>query len=121
MKSVAGSTDRDIESQRLVFDVAKQLVTLSVAAIGVITSLLFTTFKGTPFVTSAEVSLSSFLLCAVFSVLVQVAIISKTRREQSRISINYPVAMLFVAWAALVTGLAAFVIFTWANINANAR
>lgn len=59
----------DPAAQRLVFDVSKQLVTLSVAAIGVITGLKFTTFKGTEYILSAQISLFSFLLCATVSLL----------------------------------------------------
>jgi len=110
-------TPLEPEAQRLVIEVTKQLVTLSVAAIGVITGLMFTTFKGTQFMLSAEISLFSFLLCATAAVLAQLAVVAEAVRDKQRLSLNYPQVLLFVSWAFFVIALAAFVVFTWANIR----
>jgi hypothetical protein len=110
-------TPLEPEAQRLVIEVTKQLVTLSVAAIGVITGLMFTTFKGTQFMLSAEISLFSFLLCATAAVLAQLAVVAEAVRDKQRLSLNYPQVLLFVSWAFFVLALAAFVVFTWANIR----
>lgn len=53
--------------QKLVLDVTKQLITLSVVALGFLTSMLFTTFKGTPFIPSAITSLLCFPLHVAYS------------------------------------------------------
>ena len=107
----------DAESQKLVLEVTKQLITLSVAAIGVITGLMFTTFKGTPFILSAQVSLFSFLLCAIASVLTQLAIVAQALQSKTVFSLPYPQLLLVAAWVFFVLALAAFVVFTWANIH----
>jgi len=107
----------DAEAQKLILEVAKQLITLSVAAIGVITGLMFTTFKGTPFIVSAQVSLFSFLLCAITSVLTQLAVVAQVLQSRTLFSLPYPQVMLVAAWTTFVVGLSAFVVFTWANIH----
>jgi hypothetical protein len=66
------------DAQKFVLDVTKQLLTLSVVALGFLTSMLFTTFKGTPFVASAMTSLFSFLLSAVCGVLAQLAVVAES-------------------------------------------
>ena len=98
-------------------EVTKQLITLSVAAIGIITSLMFTTFKGTPFVLSAQVSLFAFLLCALSAVLVQLAVLAQAFERRSPRTLFYAKALLIAAWVFFVIALVAFVVFTLANIH----
>jgi hypothetical protein len=105
------------EAQRLVMDVTTQLVTLSLAAIGVISGFMFTTFEGTPYIASALMSLFSFLLCVLFAVLAQLAVVAEAIRDRKLLKINYPLALLFGAWVWFVLAITAFVVFTWANIN----
>jgi len=107
----------DSNAERLVLDVTKQLVTLSVAAIGVVSGLVFTTFKGTPYTLSAQISLFSFLLCAGTSVLAQLALVAEAIRDRRIFNINYPQVLLFISWVFFVAALSAFVMFTRANIN----
>lgn len=104
-------------AQRLVLDVTKQLVTLSVAAIGVITGLMFTTFAGTLYILSAQISLFSFLLCAATAVLAQLAVVAEASGDTPWFPVSYPRALLVLAWLFFVVALTAFVVFTWANIN----
>lgn len=104
-------------TQNLMFEVTKQLVMLSVAALGVITGLMFTTFKGTPFILSAQVSLFAFLLCATFSVLTQLAIVADALQDKKTFALPYAQMFLVLSWAFFVVALAAFVVFTWANIH----
>jgi hypothetical protein len=61
------------EARRVVVDVAKHLVTITVASISFLVTMMFTTFDGTPYMLSAQVSLFALLLCVVFSVLTQLA------------------------------------------------
>ena len=51
------------EARRVVVDVAKHLVTITVASIGFLVTMMFTTFEGTPYMLSAQVSLFALLLC----------------------------------------------------------
>lgn len=117
MKHTVPQPKLDAESQKLVLEVTKQLITLSVAAIGVITGLMFTTFKGTPFILSAQVSLFSFLLCAVSSVLTQLAVVAQALQSKTLLSLPYPQLLLVAAWIFFIVALVAFVVFTWANIH----
>ncbi|HEY6511011.1 MAG TPA: hypothetical protein VI032_03485 [Burkholderiaceae bacterium] len=106
------------DAQKLVLDVTKQLITLSVVALGFLTSMLFTTFKGTPFIPSAMTSLLSFLLSASCGVLAQLAVVGESMSEKQALSISYPRLFLHLAWITFVCGLVAFVVFTWANVKA---
>jgi hypothetical protein len=74
------------EAQKLVFEVTKQLITLSVVALGFLTSMLFTTFKGTQFIPSAMISLFSFLLCASCGVLTQLAVLAEAMSDRQALS-----------------------------------
>lgn len=103
--------------QKLVLDVTKQLITLSVVALGFLTSMLFTTFKGTPFIPSAITSLLCFLLSASCGVLAQLAVVAEGMSDQQALSISYPRLFLHLTWIAFVCGLVAFVVFTWANVK----
>ena len=105
------------DAQKLVLDVTKQLITLSVVALGFLTSMLFTTFKGTTFIPSAMTSLFSFLLSASCGVLTQLAVVAEATNEQQVLSIRYPRLLLHVTWITFVGGLVAFVVFTWANVR----
>jgi len=104
------------ESQNVMLEVTKQLITLSVAALGFLTSMLFTTFKGTPFIPSAMTSLFSFLLSASCGVLTQLAVVAESMNEEQWGSISYPRVLLHLTWLGFVSGLVAFVVFTWANV-----
>jgi hypothetical protein len=106
------------DAQKFVLDVTKQLLTLSVVALGFLTSMLFTTFKGTPFVASAMTSLFSFLLSAVCGVLAQLAVVAESMDDAPAFSISYTRLLLHLAWISFVCGLVAFVVFTWANVRA---
>jgi hypothetical protein len=105
------------EAQKLVFEVTKQLITLSVVALGFLTTMLFTTFKGTPFVPSAMVSLFSFLLSAGFGVLSQLAVVAEAMNDERWLPVSYPRLLLHLSWIAFVVALVAFVVFTWANMK----
>jgi hypothetical protein len=107
------------EARTVVMDVAKHLVTITVASIGFLVTLMFTTFKGTPFILSAEVSLFSLLLCVVFSVLTQMAVVEDALGSRPMIKWLWwgPRTLLTLAWTFLIVGISAFVVFTWANIN----
>jgi hypothetical protein len=106
------------EAQKLVFEVTKQLITLSVVALGFLTSMLFTAFKGTPFIASAMTSLFSFLLSASFGVLAQLAVVAESMSDKQSLSVSYPRLLLHAAWITFVSGLVAFVVFTLANVRA---
>jgi len=106
------------EAQKLVIEVTKQLITLSVAALGFLTTMLFTTFKGTPYIPSAMTSLFSFLLSASCGVLAQLAVVGESMQGRQFLPVSYPRVLLHVCWIAFVCGLVAFVVFTWANVRA---
>ena len=101
-------------------EVTKQIITLSVVALEFLTSMLFTTFKGTPFIPSAMTSLLSFLLSASAGVLTQLAVVGEGLNSGQALSVSYPRLLLHVTWIAFVCGLVAFVVFTWANVKAGA-
>lgn len=107
------------QARLIVMDVAKHLVTITVASIGFMVTLLFTTFKDTSYIVSAQVSLFSLLLCVVFSVLTQMAIVEDALGGKPLVRWLYwsPKVLLTIAWTFLVAGISAFVVFTWANIN----
>ncbi len=108
------------DGQRLVLDVTKQIITLSVVALGFLTSMLFTTFKGTPYVPSAMTSLFSFLLSASAGVLTQLAVVGESMKGNQVLPISYPRLLLYITWITFVCGLVAFVVFTWANVKGTA-
>jgi hypothetical protein len=105
------------EAQKLVLEVTKQLITLSVVALGFLTSMLFTSFKGTPFIPSAMTCLLSFLLSATFAVLAQLSIVAEVIEPPESIRVSYPRVLLHLSWIAFVSGLVWFVVFAWANLN----
>ena len=107
------------QARQIIMDVAKHLVTITVAAIGFMVTLLFTTFEDTNYIVSAQVSLFSLLLCVIFSVLTQLAIVEDALGGRPVVRWLYwgPKTLLTLAWACLVAGISAFVVFTWANIN----
>ena len=107
------------EARAVVVDVAKHLVNVTVASIGFLVTLMFTTFKGIPFILSAQVSLFSLLLCVVFSILAQMAVVEDALGSKPLIKLLWwgPRTLLTLAWIFLIAGISAFVIFTWANIN----
>src|SRR5262245_13007102 len=105
------------DAQKLLLEVSRQLITLSVAALGFLTTMLFTTFKGTHYVPSAMVSLFSFLLSAAAGVLTHLAVVAEAMKDKRWLPINYPKSLLQVTWIAFVVALVAFVVFTWANIR----
>ena len=105
------------EAQKLLFEVTKQIITLSVVALGFLTSMLFTTFKDTPFVASAMVSLFGFLLSASCGVLTQLAVVAETMNDRRLLPVSYPRVLLYMTWISFVAALVAFVVFTWANVR----
>ena len=105
------------EAQKVMLEVTKQLITLSVVALGFLTSMLFTTFKGTLFIPSAMTSLFSFLLSASCGVLTQLALVAESMKEEQWGSISYPRVLLNLTWITFVIGLVAFVVFTLANVR----
>ena len=107
------------EARSLVIDVAKHLVTITVASIGFLGTMMFTTFKGTEFITSAEVALFSLLLCAVFSILAELSVVTDAlgSKPMFKTIVFGPKFLLTVAWTFFIIGISSFVIFTWANIN----
>ena len=107
------------EARTIVIDVAKHLVTVTVASIGFLVTMMFTTFKGTPFILSAQVSLFSLLLCVIFSILAQMAVVEDALGSRPVIKWLWwgPRSLLTIAWTFLIIGMSAFVVFTWANIN----
>lgn len=106
------------DAQKLVLDVTKQLITLSVVALGFLTSMLFTTFKGTPFIASAMTALFGFLLSASCGVLAQLAVVAESMSDPQSLAVSYPRLLLHAAWITFVGGLVAFVVFTLANVRA---
>lgn len=107
------------EARAVIVEVAKHLVTITVASIGFLVTMMFTTFKGTPFILSAEFSLFSLLLCVVFAVLTQMAVVEDALGSRPVIKWLWwgPRTLLTLAWIFLIAGISAFVVFTWANIN----
>ncbi|HSO05727.1 MAG TPA: hypothetical protein VLW45_00695 [Pelomicrobium sp.] len=98
-------------------DVARHLVTVTIAAIGFLVTLMFTTFRGSPFMLSAQVALFSLLLCTIFAILAQMAVVEVALGGRPFRGFGAK-SMLILAWCALVIGVTAFVVFTWANIHA---
>ena len=94
-------------------------MTITAASIGFLVTLMVTTFKGTPYIISAKISLFSLLLCVVFSVLTQMSVIEDVLGSKPIIKWLYwgPKLLLTLAWTFLIIGISAFLIFTWANIN----
>ena len=107
------------QARPVVMEVAKHLVTITVASIGFLVTMMFTTFKGTPYIVSAQVSLFSLLLCVVFSVLTQMAVVEDALGSKPVIKWLWwgPRTLLTLAWICLMSGMSSFVIFAWANIN----
>jgi len=108
------------EAQKLVFEVTKQLITLSVVGLGFVTSMLFTTFKGTPFVISALCALFGFLVSAASGVLTQLAVVAESLDENQWGRFSYPRLLLHCTWIAFIGALIAFIVFTSASIKAAA-
>lgn len=106
----------------LVLDTAKHLLTLSTAALGFVITIMFTGAGGEPLIRATEyknslqTSLIAFLVCIVLGFLVQGAVLSQTLRESPRFVAARPGALLLLAWAAFMVGVAAFFVFAWATM-----
>ncbi len=105
------------EAQKHVLEVTKQVIALAVFALGFLSTMLFTTFKGTPFVPSAMTSLFAFLLAALLGVLTQLAVVAEASGDTTRLEVNYVRLLLHLTWLSFVVALVAFVVFTTANLK----
>jgi hypothetical protein len=110
------------ESQRNVFlDVTKHLVTLAIAALGFVITIMFTSLAGEPLLKATEyknslqTSLISFLICVVLGFLVQASVLSHMLGEQPRVLIARPRFLLAIAWVAFIVGIVALFVFAWAS------
>jgi len=110
------------DSQRDAFiDIAKHLVTLAIASLGFVITMMFTSvansplLKTTPYQNSLYTSLISFLLTVVLAFLVQAAVLSDILKEKPRTFIAQPRFLLGAAWTTFVIGLVAFFVFAWAT------
>ncbi len=106
------------ESRRIILDVAKHLVTVAIASIGFLITLMFTTFEGTPYTLSGQISLFSLLISTIFCMLTQLAVVDDSLSEKTFIEwLKWsPKTLLLIAWVFLISGITAFVVFTVANI-----
>ena len=102
-------------------DIAKHLVTLAIASLGFVITIMFTVvsnsplLKATPYRNSLHTSLISFLVCIVLSFLVQASVLSDIIGEKPRFFFARPRFLLGLAWAAFVIGAVALFIFSWAT------
>ena len=103
-------------------DIAKHLVTLAIAALGFVITIMFTSLsnlpllKVTPYRNSLCTSLISFLVCVVFSFLVQAAVLSDILGERPRFFFARPRFLLGLAWSAFMVGAVSLFVFSWATI-----
>jgi len=116
------------ESQRTAFlDVAKHLVTIAIAALGFVITIMFTSLAGEPLLkateykTSLQTSLISFVICVALGFLVQASVLSYSLGEEARLFIAKPRFLLAVAWIAFVVGMVALFVFAWATTFGGAK
>ncbi len=116
------------ESQRAAFlDVAKHLVTLSIAALGFVITIMFTSLSGEPLLKATEyknslqTSLISFFICVALGFLVQASVLSTMLGENSRFFFAKPRFLLSLAWIAFVVGAVALFVFAWATTFGGAK
>ena len=110
------------EPQRAAFlDVAKHLVTLAIAALGFVITIMFTSLSGEPLVRattyklSLSMSLIGFFLCVVLAFLVQAAVLSAALGERPRLFAAQPRFLLSLAWTAFIVGAVSLFVFAWAS------
>jgi len=116
------------ESQRAAFlDVAKHLVTLAIAALGFVITIMFTSLAGEPLLKATEyknslqTSLISFLICIALGFLVQASVLSHILGEAPRLLVAKPRFLLALAWIAFVVGTVALFVFAWASTFGGAK
>jgi hypothetical protein len=110
------------ESHRtVILDVAKHLVTLAIAALGFVITIMFTSLAGEPLLkatqykNSLQTSLIAFFVCIALGFLVEASVLSETLGEKSRLFFARPRFLLALAWIAFVVGTVALFVFAWAT------
>ncbi len=102
-------------------DATKHRVTLAMAALGFLVTIMFTSLGGEPlaratvYKNSLQTALVAFLVCVVPGFLVQASVLSRSLGEKPRVVDVRPTVLLGLAWAAFVVGMVAFFVFAWAT------
>jgi hypothetical protein len=102
-------------------DATKHLVTLAMAALGLLVTIMFTSLGGeplvraTPYKNSLQTALVAFLACVALGFLVQASVLSRALGEKPRLVDVRPTVLLGLAWTAFVVGMVAFFVFAWAT------
>jgi hypothetical protein len=116
------------ESQRTaLLDVAQHLVTLAIAALGFVITIMFTSLAGEPLLKATEyknslqTSLTSFFICVALGFLVQATVLNHTLGEEPRLLIAKPRFLPSLAWIAFVVGAVALFVFAWATTFGGAK
>ena len=105
------------EDRELVLSATKHLTTLATASMAFLITMLFTYFKGTPYILSAEVSLGLLLISVLLGALIQLMVVTEALGDRVMFSWINVKTFLFLAWTFLVAGISALVVSLWANLH----
>lgn len=111
----------DEANRNSIIDIAKHLVTLGLAAMGFVLTIMFTSLGSEPFVkvtefkNSLQGALILFFISVIFGFLVQAATLSIMLGHPARFFFTKPTFLLVTAWVAFVFGAVELVVFAWAT------
>lgn len=111
----------DETQQGKVLSVAKHLVTLSLAALGFVITIMFASSGGEPFIklteykNSMQTSLILFLCTVVLGFLVEASILSASLGDRQWLLLTRPVFLLVLAWMSFVFASVALIVFALAT------
>lgn len=89
----------------LALEVTKHIITISMAAIGLLVSGIATVFKDTHELTDFTLALLSFALAIVFAVLSQMALVSHAQGDKKAFGIIKDEYIINTSWAMFLLGI----------------
>ena len=116
----------DDKQQDRVLSVTKHLVTLALAGLGFVMTIMFTSSGGEPLIkvteytNSLQASLILFFCTIVFGFLVEASILSISLGYEQRSIITKPISILVLAWFCFISATVALVVFSLATMSGTA-
>ena len=109
------------QQQEKLLNVVKHLVTLAIASLGFVITMMFASAGGevlvnvTEYKYSLQTSLILFLCAVIFGFLTEAAILSVSLSQKQRIFAASPIFLLILTWTSFVFGATALVVFALAT------
>lgn len=107
--------------QEKFLSVSKQLVTLSLAALGFVITIMFASSGGEPLIKATEyknslqAALIFYFCTVVLGFLIEASILSLSLGDKQRFFLTRPIFILLLAWITFVAGCVALIVFAWAT------